>query len=254
MLGPVDDLPLDGQFIASFSGGVDSVVGTHFLIQGGRRPRYLLHINHHGALGALALQAALSDKTTKLAKAGALGALALQAALSDKTTRLAKAFYQFDMANLHKNIRVYKKHIHGPSIEDYWRRERIRVYEEVYRATNLPIIQFHHLDDCVEQNIIATYIRPRPYKLIPYQSHYHTIRPFLAWKKKKIYDYARKHNLVWYTDKSNNDLSLTRNRIRHKVVPELVKISGSIYKDTLNAVMSERKERKKKENEKLVTL
>lgn len=60
------------------------------------------------------------------------------------------------------------------------------------------------------------------------------VRPLLPFKKSELYDYARSRRLKWYEDVSNQDLTIERNRFRHRIIPELTK-ENSQFLDHLTA-------------------
>lgn len=47
-------------------------------------------------------------------------------------------------------------------------------------------------------------------------------RPLLSISRQAIQDYAEHHHLVYIQDPSNDDIQYTRNRLRHRVLPELL--------------------------------
>lgn len=51
------------------------------------------------------------------------------------------------------------------------------------------------------------------------------VRPLLAWPKAQLRQYAQTAQVPFFEDATNQDVRLTRNRIRHRVVPELMKIN-----------------------------
>jgi tRNA(Ile)-lysidine synthase len=51
------------------------------------------------------------------------------------------------------------------------------------------------------------------------------VRPLIEATRDEILAYARKRKLIWRVDASNVDASFTRNRIRHRVLPELETIN-----------------------------
>jgi tRNA(Ile)-lysidine synthase len=51
--------------------------------------------------------------------------------------------------------------------------------------------------------------------------HYPIFRPFLTCSREKLEAYAHKHHLNWVEDESNQDISYTRNYIRHEILPRL---------------------------------
>jgi tRNA(Ile)-lysidine synthase len=60
------------------------------------------------------------------------------------------------------------------------------------------------------------------------------IRPLIRLKRSEIIDYIVEKKLPFVTDASNTDLSFTRNRIRHHLIPELEKSYNPAIIETLN--------------------
>ncbi|MBI2280014.1 MAG: tRNA lysidine(34) synthetase TilS [Bacteroidetes bacterium] len=62
------------------------------------------------------------------------------------------------------------------------------------------------------------------------------IRPLLCFNRNEIDDFVDKNNLPFREDKSNEETKYVRNKIRHKIIPELEKINPSfieiIFKET----------------------
>lgn len=53
------------------------------------------------------------------------------------------------------------------------------------------------------------------------------IRPIIDCSKSEILDYCKANSIVYVTDKTNNDVAYSRNRIRHNVITELSEINPS---------------------------
>ncbi|MFD1420438.1 tRNA lysidine(34) synthetase TilS [Lactiplantibacillus songbeiensis] len=51
------------------------------------------------------------------------------------------------------------------------------------------------------------------------------VRPLLTWSKGQLREYAQAQGVTWYEDATNADVELTRNRLRHRVVPELTQLN-----------------------------
>lgn len=47
------------------------------------------------------------------------------------------------------------------------------------------------------------------------------IRPLLIFTKDELYQYARQRGIKWYEDQTNRELTVTRNRYRHQIIPAL---------------------------------
>jgi tRNA(Ile)-lysidine synthase len=113
----------------------------------------------------------------------------------------------------------------GRSREDFWRERR---YQFLDQYSDRPVITCHHLDDQIE-TWIQGFVHGVVGKSISYQRGNY-LRPFLRVPKYTIVDYAHRHKIKYIIDPSNRDLGHTRNRIRHNVVPELLKVNPGLYK------------------------
>lgn len=90
------------------------------------------------------------------------------------------------------------------------------------------IITAHHLDDLAETVILKI---SRGSNLLGYsgiqQNYYkkgfHFLKPLLHVPKKEIINYALKNEIKYYEDESNLSSLYTRNKIRHHVIPYLIK-------------------------------
>lgn len=109
------------------------------------------------------------------------------------------------------------------SQEEFWRNERYNFLEKLSE----PVITAHHLDDAIE-TYIWRMCNGRS-DTIPYKRN-NIIRPFLITPKKELINWANKNNLFWCEDKSNNDISYTRNYIRKNVVHHLLEVNPGLPK------------------------
>lgn len=88
-----------------------------------------------------------------------------------------------------------------------------------------PVITCHHLDDCVE-TYIFTMLRGFQ-SVIPY-SKGNVIRPFLLNEKSEFTKWCVNKNVPFIEDESNNCTDFNRNRIRHNIVPEALKVNPGL--------------------------
>lgn len=177
--------------VIAFSGGVDSVAVTDFLLCGKREIE--LAFFHHG---------------TKA---------------SDEAEIFAKEFSAKNKLHLtvgRINHEISKK---GLSQEEHWRNQRYSFLESLGK----PVITCHHLDDAVETWIFTSLHGDS--KLIPPKRGIF-LRPFLVTEKRELIEWANSKNLAWVEDESNKDLKYARNRIRHAIIPEALKINPGIKK------------------------
>lgn len=95
----------------------------------------------------------------------------------------------------------------------------------------------HHLDDQVETFLInltrGTGIAGL-HGILPLQGR--IIRPMLFTGRKEIEAYALEYKLDFVEDSSNLSLKYTRNRIRHKIIPQLEKINPSFIQDLTRTI------------------
>ena len=119
------------------------------------------------------------------------------------------------------------------SLEEAGRMVRRRAFEE--KAASLGkkavIALAHHENDNAE-TVLHNLIRGtkaagmggiRPIQEIGEGVAY--IRPLLKVTREEIETYLRQQQIPWMTDSTNQELEYTRNRIRHKILPEMEKIN-----------------------------
>lgn len=187
------------KIILAFSGGVDSVAILDFL-QRGRKDITLAYFNHGTPHGSEA-----ESFVRQVAR--------------DRKLPLFVG-------------KVSEKMPSGVSKESWWREQRY----SFLKSLGGPIITCHHLDDAVE-TWIFTSLHGKP-RLIPYCNG-QVIRPFLPTLKSDLVDWCVRHDLEWIEDGSNADVSYARNRIRHNIVPESLKVNPGLYKVIRKKVYSE---------------
>ncbi len=136
------------------------------------------------------------------------------------------------------------------SWEEYWREERYRFFREIIMNNSISglddggkrqfpdwypyFLTAHHLDDCVETYLFSA-MHGNP-KLIQYKNGLY-YRPFLLNKKSELVSWAERHNVPYIQDETNSDLSHPRNRIRHNILPEILKVNPGIYKTVYKMIL-----------------
>ena len=110
----------------------------------------------------------------------------------------------------------------GASKEAWWREKRYAFFDK-YDVH--PIVTAHHLDDCVETYIFSCL---RGFQsVIPY-SRSNIIRPFLMNEKSLFETWCSDKGVPFIQDDSNDCLEHSRNRIRHEIVPEALKVNPGL--------------------------
>ena len=176
------------QCTVAFSGGVDSVAATDFIIRGKKNVKIAFF--HHGTIDSDAGEKFSIDFATKRGLKLDIGRI------SDTRPR-------------------------GISEEEYWRNERYKFLDTLQG----PVVTAHHLDDAME-TWIFTSLHGKS-RLIPY-SRGNVIRPFLATPKEQLISWSKRHDLDWIEDSSNTDTRHMRNLIRHKIVPEALRVNPGL--------------------------
>ena len=96
---------------------------------------------------------------------------------------------------------------------------------EFFSQFDFPIMTCHHLDDCVETYLFSCL---RGFQsVIPY-SKGKVIRPFLLNEKSVFEKWCKQKGVPFIQDQSNDCLDYSRNRIRHKIVPESLKVNPGL--------------------------
>lgn len=197
MIKFIRDLPR--KCTIAFSGGIDSVVISDFLLNGKRDAT--LAFFHHGTIN------------------------------SERAEEFVRNFAEDRRVPL-KVGRINSEKSRGLSPEEFWRNERYAFLDSL----GGPVVTGHHLGDAIETWIFTSLHGDS--KLIPY-SRGNVIRPFLITPKEEIRSWASRRNLSWIEDESNSDPRYMRNRIRMNIVPEALKVNPGlgtvIRKKYLNA-------------------
>lgn len=190
MIHQLFNIERNQKFILAFSGGVDSVAIADFYNKGNKN--FELAYFNHSTPQANDMQ----EFACKFARNNNLK-LNIGKLEGDKDKSLSK--------------------------EEFWRIKRY----EFLNSFNLPIVTCHHLNDAVETWIFSSLHGEG--KVIAAKNE-NVWRPFLITPKKVLIDWCVKNELNWFEDKSNTDVNYPRNRIRHNIVPECLKINPGLEK------------------------
>lgn len=129
--------------------------------------------------------------------------------------------YEIDLHVVHVNL----ENIAGESLEEAARDARYQVFASLMQQDDL-LLTAHHQNDQAE-TILLQLLRgsgPKGLSAMPaikaLASGFHG-RPLLLFSRQELLDYAEMHHLEWVEDESNDNRTLTRNFIRHDVMPLL---------------------------------
>lgn len=131
--------------------------------------------------------------------------------------------------NLSFELLEINEYLKNPFSEEDARRRRYKFFDDVvkkYKASLL--LTAHHGDDLIETILMRItrgsnlngYIGIRK---IAQNDNYKIYRPLIIVTKDDIINYNKENNVPFKEDKSNNELTITRNRYRHIILPFLKK-------------------------------
>ena len=116
------------------------------------------------------------------------------------------------------------------STEEHWRDERAKFLEGIEG----PVITGHNLDDVMEWYLFSSLHGQS--KLIPYRRS-NIIRPFLTTSKENLESWCNRHAVPYLEDPGNVDEKYMRSIIRHKILPEALRVNpglGKVIRRKLN--------------------
>lgn len=180
-----------------YSGGLDSHVLLHVLVQ--LKTRYPIKLHavhvHHG----------LSEQADGWLQ------------------QCAKQCEEWQVNFISRVIDLKKSN--GKNIEEQARNLRYRVFEELL-APNDFLLTAHHQDDQAETFLLQMLrgAGPKGLSAMPKQKLFARgilARPLLDLTRDDLTQYALEKNLTWIEDESNTNVKLTRNFLRHHVLPTL---------------------------------
>ncbi len=204
------------RYLIGVSGGRDSVALLHWLVECGYNKLIVCHLNHRLRGRSSRADAIFVQKLAAKYDVGlALGAIDVRA-LAMRTKQ---------------------------SIETAARDARYKFFAQVARRRRCRTIFLgHHADDLVETFLINLFrgagtgglsamrgVSVRKIDNVKLQ----IVRPLLGVSREQIDDYVRKHRLKFREDASNKNLAPLRNRIRHRIIPEIKKQLGRNVRGTI---------------------
>ncbi len=201
--------PARGPAVVGVSGGVDSIVLLHLLVQADPRRLVVAHLDH-GLRG----RSAQADARFVRRTAEKLGLPCVCGSASVK--ELAR--------------------VRGDGIEEAGRTARRDFFGTVAARTCSPVLFLgHHADDRVETLLLAllrgtgstglSALRADTEQMVGRRSM-RVVRPLLTVFRAELESAARAAGLVWREDASNRSRLFRRNAIRHDLLPFLEALTG----------------------------
>jgi tRNA(Ile)-lysidine synthase len=205
----LSSFPPDARYLVGVSGGRDSVVLLHRLVEAGYKNLVVCHLNHR-----LRGRSSLADA---------------------RFVKKLAAEYHVDCELGLVKVRTLAKR-KKLSIETAGRAARYSFFAQIAkRRCCRTIFLAHHADDLVETFLINLFrgaglsglaaMREVSNRRID-DLDLTIMRPLVGTWRKEINEYVRKHRLKFREDASNKNLAPLRNRLRHRVIPYLQKRLG----------------------------
>jgi len=204
------------RYLIGVSGGRDSVALLHWLVECGYNKLIVCHLNHR---------------------------------LRGRSSRADAIFVQKLAAKYDVDLALGAIDVRGlavrtkQSIETAARDARYKFFAQVAKRRRCRTIFLgHHADDLVETFLINLFRGAGPGGLSAMRGvsvrkidnvKLQIVRPLLGVSREQIDDYVRKHRLKFREDASNKNLAPLRNRICHRVIPEIEKQLGRNVRRTI---------------------
>ena len=183
----------------ALSGGVDSIAVAHHLVQS-KKLKAALWFNH-------------GDRA------------------SEQEYGVVHRFCRSNRLNLFIGDQSMVDVPHSTSKEKYWSDLR----NSWFNQFDGHVITGHNLDDAVEYYLLTSFQGEGHYTNYKNKN---VCRPYLTTPKSDLVEYAKEHRLEWWEDPSNKDTDFTyRNRIRHVILPEVLKVNSGIYNMTKRRII-----------------
>ena len=181
----IENIDLSKNYVLALSGGVDSSVLAHILAKQSAKIR-LVFVQHN-----------------------------------QKDSKKLEIIAEKIADSLNLKFKILPTSLNPKSSETKMRDERYKVLLSDLKDEEI-LITGHNLSDKAETLLINLFRGTRLEGLKSIKSINKKIqRPMIKISKTEIYDYANKHNLIYFDDPSNMDNKIIRNWIRNILIPEI---------------------------------
>ena len=213
----LSNFPPSKRYLIGVSGGRDSIALLHLLVERGYRKLVVCHLDHR-------LRGRSSTADARFVE------------------RLAAA-HELEFESARRDVRELATET-KQSIETAGRSARYEFFAEVARRRRCAAIFLaHHADDLVETFLINLFrgaggagrqgIRPISVRTVD-KVELIVVRPLLGIWRADIDDYIQARGLRFREDATNQQFDALRNRMRHRIIPEIEKEFGREIRKTVH--------------------
>jgi tRNA(Ile)-lysidine synthase len=117
--------------------------------------------------------------------------------------------------------------------EEEWRRARWTFLDQVAAKRLASVVTAHTLDDQVETVFMRILREAGPRGLAGLYADSEVLRPFLEVRRSTIVEYAERRRVPFVEDPSNRDRRHLRNRVRHDILPSIVRTNPAFPDELL---------------------
>ena len=199
----IENIDLSKNYVLALSGGVDSSVLAHILAKQSVKIR-LVFVQHN-----------------------------------QKDSKKLEIIAEKIADSLNLKFKILPTSLNPKSSETKMRDERYKVLLSDLKEEEI-LITGHNLSDKAETLLINLFRGTRLEGLKSIKSINKKIqRPMIKISKTEIYEYANKHNLIYFDDPSNMDNKIIRNWIRNILIPEINKKFPGSFEEKIELLTNE---------------
>ena len=199
----IENIDLSKNYVLALSGGVDSSVLAHILAKQSVKIR-LVFVQHN-----------------------------------QKDSKKLEIIAEKIADSLNLKFKILPTSLNPKSSETKMRDERYKVLLSDLKEEEI-LITGHNLSDKAETLLINLFRGTRLEGLKSIKSINKKIqRPMIQISKTEIYDYANKHNLIYFDDPSNMDNKIIRNWIRNILIPEINEKFPGSFEEKIDLLTNE---------------
>jgi tRNA(Ile)-lysidine synthase len=121
-----------------------------------------------------------------------------------------------------------------PKTEAAWRAARWRFLRSVSLEERAVIVTAHTQEDHLETVVMRALRGAGARGLAGLLAASDIERPLLVFTRVELEAYARRRNVTWVDDPSNADLTYLRNRVRHDLLPALIRVQPDFREQVLD--------------------